>query len=383
MWGCLGGHYKCGVLSCTSTQSAFHSTLSSSKLGKFFYGDQSAKFDLVVTSRLFSYKKMSTSSSAIDWNNGSHQSAVSIGTHKLALNVSGPDRIPGQPVILIMHGLTGAMTQWPAARRLISLFARVVDYDRSGLGQSEEGPDSPTALTAARELSVLLEAANIDPPFITFAHSWGAILSLEFMNSRPQDISGMVFSDGTAPGFWSVLPMFPTLPEVKAVIEGLDYWDTVGMTTETRLTPGEWEEFLKQGKSERNKRQAAKEFEFMDSTFVEVEKKNLFSQTPAKMGNRPVCVIKGNHATRDIQRLYEKGVERGNGTEDERKKMRDAIGLWIEKEKRYHESFLKLSTAGHWIDAPESGHWPHETEPELIADGVRWVLKNLETKSHV
>ncbi|KAE9378418.1 alpha/beta-hydrolase [Stipitochalara longipes BDJ] len=325
---------------------------------------------------------MSVSSTDVNWNIGARQGTISIGTHKLALDVSGPDRIAGRPVVLIIHGLTGAMTQWPAARRLISSFARVVDYDRSGLGLSEEGPDPPTALTAARELSALLKAAKIEPPFITLAHSWGAILSLEFMNMRPQDIAGMVFSDGTAPGFWSVLPMFPTLPEVKAVIDGLDYWETVGMTTEAKLSPEEWEEFLKQGATERNKRQAGKEFEFMHGTFVEVEKKNLFNQTTPKLGSRPVCVIKGNHATRDIQRLYEKGLERGNGTEDEKKKMRDAIGLWVEKEKGFHESFLKLSTKGHWIDAQESGHWPHETEPELVADGVRWVLENLDAKSH-
>lgn len=329
---------------------------------------------------------MSTSSTNIDWNKGSHQGTVSIGTHKLALDVSGPDRIAGQPVVLIIHGLTGTMTQWPAARRLISTTARVVDYDRSGLGLSEEGPDPPTGLSAARELSALLEAAKIEPPFVTLAHSWGAIASLEFMNTRPQDICGMIFSDGTAPGFWSVLPMFPTLPEVKAVIEGLDYWESVGMSTETQLTSEEWEVFLHpsmdQRESERHKQQAAKEFEFMDSTFVEIEKKDLFNQTPPKLGNRPVCVIKGNHATRDIQRLYDKGVERGNGTEEERKKMRDMIRLWVQHEKPFHESFLALSTKTHWIDALESGHWPHQTEPELVAEGVRWVLENLDVKSH-
>ncbi|KAF4617068.1 hypothetical protein G7Y89_g15083 [Cudoniella acicularis] len=114
---------------------------------------------------------MSNSSEDINWNRGARQGAVSIGTHKLALNMSGPDRRAGQPVVLIIHGLTGTMSEWPAARRLISSFTRVVDYDRSGLGLSEEGPDPPTALTTARELSALLKAAKIEPPYITFAHS--------------------------------------------------------------------------------------------------------------------------------------------------------------------------------------------------------------------
>jgi pimeloyl-ACP methyl ester carboxylesterase len=320
----------------------------------------------------------------IDWNKGAHQGLVSIGTHKLALDVSGPDRHPEQPVVLIMHGLTSTMAQWPAARRLFSSFARVVDYDRSGLGLSEEGPDSPTGLSAARELSALLAAAKIEPPFITVAHSWGAILSLEFMSMRPQDISGMVFSDGTAPGFWGVLPMFPALPEFKAIIEGLDYMEVVGVKAETKLTREEWEALSKEGsENEKSKRQGAKEFEFMCGTFVEVEKKNLLDQTPPILHDRPVCVIKGNHPTRDIQRLYDEGVARGNGTEVERKKIKEAIGVWIEHERSFHESFLKLSTKGHWIDAPNSGHWPHQTEPELVAEGLRWVLQNINVTPHI
>ncbi|KAF4617069.1 hypothetical protein G7Y89_g15082 [Cudoniella acicularis] len=199
------------------------------------------------------------------------------------------------------------------------------------------------------------------------------------MNSRPQDILGIVFSDGTAPHFWSTLPMFPMLPGMKAIMEGLDYKETIGLKAETKLSPEEWDAYQKGEKeNETGKRQVGKEFTFMPETFVEVEKKDLLNQTPPKLGNRPVCVIKGNHPTRDIQRLYEKGVARGNGTEEDRKEARDAIGVWIEKEKGFHESFLKLSSKGHWIEATQSGHWVHHTEPELIVEGVRWVFENLE-----
>jgi Alpha/beta hydrolase family len=322
---------------------------------------------------------MAALSQDIDWDSGARQGMVSIGTHALALDVSGPDRITGQPVVIIMHGLTGTMSEWPAARRLISSVVRVIDYDRSGLGLSEEGPDPPTALTASKELSALLEAARIEPPYITLAHSWGAILSLEFMNSRPQDISAMVFSDGTAPGFWSVLPMFPMVPGMKAVMEGVDYKGAIGLKSETKLSSEEWDAYQKNEKeNEKSKRQGGKEFAVMPETFVEVEKKKLLNQSPPKLEDRPVCVIKGNHPTRDIIRVYEKGVALGNGTDEERKEVTDAIGTWIEKEKGFHESFLTLSSKNRWIDATQSGHWVHHTEPELIAEGVHWVLENLE-----
>jgi alpha/beta hydrolase fold len=329
--------------------------------------------------RIREHPNMSNPSQVIDWSKGPRQGLVSIGTHKLALDVSGPDRVAGQPVVVIMHGLTGTMSEWPAARRLISSITRVIDYDRSGLGLSEEGPDPPTALTASKELSLLLEAAKIEPPYITLAHSWGAILSLEFMNSRPQDISAMVFSDGTAPGFWSVLPMFPMVPGMKAVMEGVDYKEATGLKAETKLSSEEWETYQKfEKENEKSKRQGGKEFAVMPETFVEVEKKELLNQTPPKLGSRPVCVIKGNHPTRDIKRVYEKGVARGNGTEAERKEARDVMDRWIEKERGFHESFLTLSNKNHWIDAVQSGHWVHHTEPELIAEGVRWVLESLE-----
>ena len=187
--------------------------------------------------------RMSKTISKVDWNKGNQQGTVSIGTHRLALKVSGQDRVAGQPVVLIMHGLTGTMWEWPAAGRSISAFARVVDYDRSGLGLSEEGPDRPTALVAARELSALLKAAEIEPPYITVAHSWGAILSLEFMNNRPEDIVGMVFSDGTAPHFWDVLPMFPMVPAMQAVWGGLNYKEELDIRSQTKLTDEEWDAY--------------------------------------------------------------------------------------------------------------------------------------------
>ena len=54
------------------------------------------------------------------------------------------------------------------------------------------------------------------------------------------------------------------------------------------------------------------------------------------------------------------------------------ISTWIKHEKGFHESFLGLSNTYQWIDAAKSGHGVHHTEPELIAEGVRWILKNLE-----
>ncbi len=71
-----------------------------------------------------------------------------------------------------------------------------MQYDRSGLGQSESPPEAPEAITAASvasDLDAVLRNAGIDPPFVTVAHSWGGLTSREFLHLRPNDIVGIVF----------------------------------------------------------------------------------------------------------------------------------------------------------------------------------------------
>jgi hypothetical protein len=61
---------------------------------------------------------------AIDWDIGDKSSMVSIGTHKLYLSASGPDRKFGEPIIVLMQGLGSTIDEWVAVRRLVLPFAR-------------------------------------------------------------------------------------------------------------------------------------------------------------------------------------------------------------------------------------------------------------------
>ena len=72
----------------------------------------------------------------------------------------------------------------PAVRKLVLPFARWLNYDRSGMGgggrrEGNEGPDqTPPIISAASvavELDILLKNADIEPPFIVVAHSWGRL----------------------------------------------------------------------------------------------------------------------------------------------------------------------------------------------------------------
>src|SRR5450432_545071 len=112
-----------------------------------------------------------TSISSQTWNTGHRLGHVPIGTHALFLHVTGPGRLPGQPVIILLTGVANTVSSWSAIQCLTFPFARLVAYDRSGLGSSEPSPNPPSSTTIAKELDALLQAADIQPPYITLGHS--------------------------------------------------------------------------------------------------------------------------------------------------------------------------------------------------------------------
>jgi pimeloyl-ACP methyl ester carboxylesterase len=314
------------------------------------------------------------SAGEIDWNNGEHLDLVSVGTHRLSLSVSGPDRIPGQPVIVIVHGLMSTMTGWSATRRELAKFARIIDYDRSGYGLSEEAPYPSTASNIATELGNLLKAANICPPYITIGHSWGGCLTMEFMAMSPQDIFGMVFVDAGVPHHFDVLPMSWKKPDMVAVIDGLDYIQVTGLGENMVLSPDEAQAMGMEMRSENFNRQVAKENDTFDDGFPVLAKKGLLERQPPILGASPICVLKGN-TDQDNERMFRAGVTAGNGTEEQRAAYAEVLETWVEKDVALQKEFFKMSTNSHFIQASKkSGHQVQLTEPGLIADAVRWTL---------
>ena len=99
---------------------------------------------------------------------------VSIGSHELYLSASGPDRKAGESVVLLMQGMGSTIDEWVAVKKIVTRFARWIEYDRSGLGKSEsppEAPDSISAVSVAKELDILLKTAGVEPPFVVVRHS--------------------------------------------------------------------------------------------------------------------------------------------------------------------------------------------------------------------
>jgi len=90
-------------------------------------------------------------------------------------------------------------------------------YERTGYGQREACPTAePDSVTIVGELSRLLAAAALSPPYLVVGHSWSEILAGEFL--PPAGLCGMVLVDAVQERM-----LFETSPDpcIAAVTAGL------------------------------------------------------------------------------------------------------------------------------------------------------------------
>jgi pimeloyl-ACP methyl ester carboxylesterase len=66
--------------------------------------------------------------------------AISINDHDLFLSTTGPDRVPGIPLMILESDIGGSSSSWPLVIRHLSPFVRIYIHDRAGFGKSEANP---------------------------------------------------------------------------------------------------------------------------------------------------------------------------------------------------------------------------------------------------
>ncbi|OJJ45244.1 hypothetical protein ASPZODRAFT_133876 [Penicilliopsis zonata CBS 506.65] len=312
--------------------------------------------------------------SGIDWDKGDKSGLVSIGAHKLYLSASGPDRQPGQPIVLLMQGLGSTIDEWVAVRELVRPFARWLNYDRSGMGRSEGPEQTPASISAASvaaELDLLLTNAGIEPPFIVVAHSWGGYTSREFLQLRPTDIAGMVFVDCNTEflfdnGAWSWDVFYP-------VLGGQDFVETTGLATSHVLSEEDWKAVKDEQADPRHQATEAAEMQAASNDGRALGSKKQLERQP--LGDYPVSVITAD-TPGDFQKMYDFGVAAGNGTEDERALFRRCLGRWREMNEHWQRELLKLSRRNRSVRLSCS-HNVQLVQPQSIVQEIRWAMDSI------
>lgn len=131
----------------------------------------------------------------------------------------------GQNVIF-ESGLGASLANWKNVAPVISKNARVILYDRAGIGNSHFGnpqQNMRTAQDAVNDLLLLLKQLNAKPPYILVGHSLGGLYVQLFAREHPEMVSGVVLVDSMSPDQM----IHDTLPNKKA-----DYYsEAIGITT--------------------------------------------------------------------------------------------------------------------------------------------------------
>jgi len=118
-----------------------------------------------------------------------------VGDHSLYMECAGT----GSPTIVFLHGIGGDRTHGYRLRQEFSDRVRVCTYDRANMGRSDDVDGVLRGADAANDLSALLTAADIRPPYVIVAGSFGGLIALIYAGAHANDVAGMVFIDASLP----------------------------------------------------------------------------------------------------------------------------------------------------------------------------------------
>ena len=139
---------------------------------------------------------------------------VDAGGHRLHMRIEG-DANRG-PTVILECGIGGATScNWGWIEPEVARFARVVAYDRAGLGWSDPGPMPRDGRRIVSELHTALGNAGLRGPYVFVGHSYGGLLARLFTDAYPDEVVGLVLAEPSHP------QMFQRAPSFRRAVNGI------------------------------------------------------------------------------------------------------------------------------------------------------------------
>lgn len=102
-----------------------------------------------------------------------------------------------KPTVVMDAGYGDFSKAWDTVLGDISLHAKVMVYDRAGLGKSEKSSNPRISSEMVKELKKLLVEAKVNPPYILVGHSFGGVNMRMFATEYQHEVCGLVLIDST------------------------------------------------------------------------------------------------------------------------------------------------------------------------------------------
>lgn len=111
----------------------------------------------------------------------------------------------GQPTIIFVAGYGGSLASFDSVFDKVSQFATVIRYSRAGLGNSSYTNKNKEFDTIVYELESVINALNIQQPFVLVGHSYGGLIIRSYAKRHPSKIAGLLFDDATFEDYFNRL----------------------------------------------------------------------------------------------------------------------------------------------------------------------------------
>lgn len=107
------------------------------------------------------------------------------------------------PTVILEAGIASTSLAWVTIQRLLKQEARVITYDRAGLGWSGRPKTPRTLENIVNELHAMLECTGVPKPYVLVGHSFGGLIVRSFAVRFPGECAGLVLVDAVnTPDWW-------------------------------------------------------------------------------------------------------------------------------------------------------------------------------------
>jgi pimeloyl-ACP methyl ester carboxylesterase len=292
---------------------------------------------------------------------------IDIGGYRLHLYIEGE----GSHTVIFDAGAGAIGLSWELVRPAIAKTARVVTYDRAGLGWSDPSPHPRDAVTMALELHTMLTNANIKAPYVLVGHSLGGVVARHFAAKYPNKVAGLVMVDSAHEQQMKYFPeaLVRMMNSMKVMFTVMGLLSKLGVFAlkpglvpigDNGKLPGEW--------SAQMQSVMASSTSHAEAMIAESESAYSAETQPiSTLGDVPLTVV--SHGQLDANAVP------------------PALGQQVRAEyeaawQMLQAQITSLSTRGRHIVAERSGHNIMFEQPEIVVESILGMLQDTSFVVH-